>query len=360
MRTPQEAVVRTRIPGSPGIHRSEEVEVVPGAIAMRLPIAPNGGSVERELHPQRGRIWPSPLSATVAVSLAIHVAILYAPDTLMTSPPAQRSETSPAALTALLALSQPRVEPVHETATVAEQPAALIRQVEPAPPRRHDSPPRAAAAEQPGALIRHVERAPLRRHYSPPGARTSATAREASSASVDLFAPIAGDPRPSERFASDESSAPSASTPAFAAADEGKIDAADRAAAVAPLAMSRSAALPAVASFAPPPAASQFAGPPTVSRSSAPVAYRDNPPPRYPESARADGHQGLVVLRVLVSPEGRAIQITIRTSSQTRALDHAAVESVKGWLFVPAQTYETRVAAWIDVPIRFRLDANTD
>lgn len=333
MRTPQEAVVRTRIPGSPGIHRSEEVEVVPGAIAMRLPIAPNGGSVERELHPQRGRIWPSPLSATVAVSLAIHVAILYAPDTLMTSPPAQRSETSPAALTALLALSQPRVEPVHETATVAEQPAALIRQVEPAPPRRHDS---------------------------PPGARTSATAREASSASVDLFAPIAGDPRPSERFASDESSAPSASTPAFAAADEGKIDAADRAAAVAPLAMSRSAALPAVASFAPPPAASQFAGPPTVSRSSAPVAYRDNPPPRYPESARADGHQGLVVLRVLVSPEGRAIQITIRTSSQTRALDHAAVESVKGWLFVPAQTYETRVAAWIDVPIRFRLDANTD
>jgi protein TonB len=85
------------------------------------------------------------------------------------------------------------------------------------------------------------------------------------------------------------------------------------------------------------------------------AAYLDNPPPVYPLSARRLGQSGLVVLQVRVSEAGKPVEVRVTKSAGVEALDRAALDAVRGWSFVPARQGETPVAAWVEVPIRFRL-----
>lgn len=84
--------------------------------------------------------------------------------------------------------------------------------------------------------------------------------------------------------------------------------------------------------------------------------YLDNPPPAYPALSRRLGEQGRVILRVLVSSAGRADEVQIRASSGHARLDEAARDTVRGWKFVPAKRGAQPVAAWVLVPISFRLE----
>ena len=84
--------------------------------------------------------------------------------------------------------------------------------------------------------------------------------------------------------------------------------------------------------------------------------YLDNPPPAYPALSRRLGEEGRVILRVLVSPAGRAEEVQVRSSSGYSRLDEAARDTVRGWKFVPAKRGEQAVAAWVLVPISFRLE----
>lgn len=114
-----------------------------------------------------------------------------------------------------------------------------------------------------------------------------------------------------------------------------------------------SAALPnTVASAAPvgPPAAVPI----TLPRSDA--AYLRNPAPVYPSIARRMREQGLVVLRVFVQPDGRPSEVAVGTSSGFRRLDSAALDAVRSWTFVPARRGKEPVAAWVLVPVHFRLN----
>lgn len=83
--------------------------------------------------------------------------------------------------------------------------------------------------------------------------------------------------------------------------------------------------------------------------------YLKNPRPAYPELALEEGWQGEVLLRVRVSPEGRATTISVHRSSGQRVLDEAAVVAVRGWSFVPARQGDVPLAGWVTVPIVFRL-----
>ena len=85
------------------------------------------------------------------------------------------------------------------------------------------------------------------------------------------------------------------------------------------------------------------------------AAYLHAPEPGYPPSAREDGQEGLVILRVRVSTGGLPVEIALRRSSGFRALDRAAIAAVKHWTFVPARQAGHPVESWIDVPIRFHL-----
>lgn len=84
--------------------------------------------------------------------------------------------------------------------------------------------------------------------------------------------------------------------------------------------------------------------------------YLDNPNPVYPHASRRLGEQGKVLLRVHVSAMGLAETIELKTSSGFARLDQAAQEAVSRWRFVPARRGEQVIAAWVQVPITFRLD----
>lgn len=112
----------------------------------------------------------------------------------------------------------------------------------------------------------------------------------------------------------------------------------------------------------PPPAPAPVvapAPPPAVEPVTPPVFaadYLDNPPPVYPAVSRRRGEQGRVVLRVLVSAGGKADEVEIRTSSGHARLDEAALETVRGWRFVPARRGAQPVPAWVLIPVSFRLE----
>ena len=84
--------------------------------------------------------------------------------------------------------------------------------------------------------------------------------------------------------------------------------------------------------------------------------YLDNPPPRYPGLSRRLGEQGRVVLRVLVNAAGTADEVQIRTSSGHARLDEAARETVQRWRFVAARRGAQPIAAWVLIPVSFRLE----
>jgi periplasmic protein TonB len=84
--------------------------------------------------------------------------------------------------------------------------------------------------------------------------------------------------------------------------------------------------------------------------------YLDNPEPRYPTLSLRNGEQGRVLLRVLVNPAGSADEVRIHTSSGHPRLDEAARDTVRRWRFVPAKRGDQPLAAWVLIPISFRLE----
>ena len=93
---------------------------------------------------------------------------------------------------------------------------------------------------------------------------------------------------------------------------------------------------------------------PRETQSTPPVhdaAYLNNPKPRYPLFARRSGIEGTVYLRVLVSRDGRPLQVNVERSSGS-----AALEAVRGYKFVPARQGQEPVEQSVTVPVVFRLD----
>ena len=69
--------------------------------------------------------------------------------------------------------------------------------------------------------------------------------------------------------------------------------------------------------------------------------------PRYPESARRAGVQGVTLLRVRVLENGRVGDVLVEQSAGFRDLDISAADAVKKWLFEPARRGKEAVAVWV-------------
>lgn len=80
-----------------------------------------------------------------------------------------------------------------------------------------------------------------------------------------------------------------------------------------------------------------------------------NPKPVYPVLSRRLREQGVVKLRVHVTAEGTAGEVTLHASSGHERLDKAALDAVKRWRFRPVQQAGTPVAGWVIVPVQFEL-----
>jgi periplasmic protein TonB len=92
-----------------------------------------------------------------------------------------------------------------------------------------------------------------------------------------------------------------------------------------------------------------------VSQARAFAAYLNNPKPHYPSIARSRHWEGLVLLRVYVTPDGRCGNLNVARSSGHDALDESAESAVRNWRFVPGKRGDTPIASWVTVPIEFSL-----
>lgn len=79
--------------------------------------------------------------------------------------------------------------------------------------------------------------------------------------------------------------------------------------------------------------------------------------PAYPPESRQAGEQGKTTLRVWVDKQGLPQTVEIKESSGFARLDQAAIDAIKAWHFLPAQKDGVPIAAWVVVPIVFRLES---
>jgi protein TonB len=77
--------------------------------------------------------------------------------------------------------------------------------------------------------------------------------------------------------------------------------------------------------------------------------------PRYPESARRQGVEGITTLRFIVLANGHVGQIAVARSAGHVDLDRAAMDAVRTWRFEPARRGKEAVAVWVTLPVRFEL-----
>lgn len=80
----------------------------------------------------------------------------------------------------------------------------------------------------------------------------------------------------------------------------------------------------------------------------------DGPNPRYPEQARAEGINGVIVLDCVVAEDGSVREIEVKRST-ANVLSEAAVEAVEQWIFEPATLEGVPVAVRYVVTVNFQL-----
>lgn len=78
-----------------------------------------------------------------------------------------------------------------------------------------------------------------------------------------------------------------------------------------------------------------------------------NREPAYPEELRRQGIGGTVLLRVTITAEGTAQDVTLAKSSGYPALDESALTAVRAWRFEPARRNNVAVKYTVKLPITF-------
>lgn len=88
---------------------------------------------------------------------------------------------------------------------------------------------------------------------------------------------------------------------------------------------------------------------------SAKPRYRTNPTPDYPLPCKRRREEGIVLLNVIVQPDGLPSAISLNRSSGHPLLDKAALEGVRRWTFEPGRAAGLPVSSLVVVPVRFSL-----
>ena len=117
---------------------------------------------------------------------------------------------------------------------------------------------------------------------------------------------------------------------------------------------------PAPAERAPEPAApvQPIATGPTASgpRNALPKAIPGQSPlPEYPREAYRNQESGTVRVRVTINPQGDVVNSQLEVSSQSQALDRAAVSAVRNWKFTAAYRDGQPIQSDAIVPVEFTL-----
>jgi TonB family protein len=96
---------------------------------------------------------------------------------------------------------------------------------------------------------------------------------------------------------------------------------------------------------------------PAVARQAAEAPrFVSQPRPEYPETARQNGWEGTVTLRLELLPDGTVGEVQVARSSGHTVLDTAAQEAAKTWKHEPATQDGTPVTRWAEMNLTFHLD----
>lgn len=77
--------------------------------------------------------------------------------------------------------------------------------------------------------------------------------------------------------------------------------------------------------------------------------------PVYPEEARAQKLEGTVFVKAIVNRDGTVRRAEIAKSDNS-LFDQASLDAIRQWEFKPAMKNGEAVAAWVTVPVRFKLE----
>lgn len=80
------------------------------------------------------------------------------------------------------------------------------------------------------------------------------------------------------------------------------------------------------------------------------------PAPTYPVMSKRMDEEGTVVLRFLVSAEGKVLQAEVEKSSGYKRLDDAARNGLAACTFEPATVNGKPQQAWALIPYTWRID----
>ncbi len=83
--------------------------------------------------------------------------------------------------------------------------------------------------------------------------------------------------------------------------------------------------------------------------------YLHNPPPVYPEQARVEHRQGVVLLMVSVSASGDPTSVSVSRSSGYTDFDDSAMCAVRRWKFRPTSAGGMNIPSTVGVPVNFEL-----
>ena len=81
----------------------------------------------------------------------------------------------------------------------------------------------------------------------------------------------------------------------------------------------------------------------------------NNPRPAYPALSRRLREQGIVLLEILILPDGTVGEVKVKESSGFKRLDDTAVKAVKQWKYTPAKRGNKPIAYWYLQPLEFSL-----
>ena len=82
----------------------------------------------------------------------------------------------------------------------------------------------------------------------------------------------------------------------------------------------------------------------------------NNPAPAYPRMSRKLHESGIVLLEILILPDGTVGEIRVKESSGFKRLDETAVRAVKRWTYIPAHRGDKAIAYWYQQPVEFSLN----
>jgi len=83
-----------------------------------------------------------------------------------------------------------------------------------------------------------------------------------------------------------------------------------------------------------------------------------NPKPSYPISSRENGEQGAVMLYACITDHGKVERVDLSQSSGYPALDRSALNTIRHWIFRPAQESGKSIPMCYHLPVRFHLSSS--